>query len=568
MGNKLNNCCSNFDYRDFELDSMQNRNWMEKFHQQIKNIRLIDQIIPGSHDSGSYSIDDSKFGSPVYITQRLRIFDQLCLGARYLDIRYGPGRQNPDSAENIKVMHQMYHGNSLASIQDEIDQFLLYNPKEFIMINIQQERQINNSQKNFMFNKISSQFKNKLITKKDFNDWFDQSNVTIGNILSNNKNIFILTCDKLGLGMWDAIEPIGFFNKDNLILNNWHNVDNIQVLLNKIDNEIDDFKFSNNRNRKLHIHQIILTPQIVKIPEFIVCCDAPRLDKFNKKLNEESVNSDEISFPVYMQKNIQKHWNIVLLDFLEIHQKQIDFLVKSNCSKKMYVIGAFLGKVDVGQMLRDQVTKINCIFIPYPYNFFAHVLKYINKSPDQLKLIIKICFTGDKSRTIKVSLNKPLVFGYDFGFIEKLNKPKKKVELIQDQTWKPDQNPRNINIAAESSTNQWNQLNSKFFCDNSISKNDSSNSISDQQTTPISLSREESVSSTIFTPIEFYESKEQSIQQSIEESKPQYRKYKTLNLTEIKEEHSENEEDSKGISKTNANESRPPVINSNTFFID
>ena len=70
---------------DFPLSI--NPDWMTSLVQSRPEITLKDMVIPGSHDSGSYSIENFKVFSAVGRTQTVNVLDQLHRGSRYLDIR-------------------------------------------------------------------------------------------------------------------------------------------------------------------------------------------------------------------------------------------------------------------------------------------------------------------------------------------------------------------------------------------------------------------------------------------------------------------------------------------------
>jgi len=65
------------------------KNWMSFFYEELYNIPLKLLSIPGSHDSGMYTITSRTIGgtSGNTITQRVSIYDQLVYGARYFDLR-------------------------------------------------------------------------------------------------------------------------------------------------------------------------------------------------------------------------------------------------------------------------------------------------------------------------------------------------------------------------------------------------------------------------------------------------------------------------------------------------
>ncbi|XP_057315112.1 PI-PLC X domain-containing protein 3-like [Hydractinia symbiolongicarpus] len=129
--------------------------WMGNLSLQLQNIKLTHLAIPGSHDSGSYSLqpehinllDKDKFtryfqmalngskkssmGNLIYRwskTQDLNITSQLNLGVRYLDLRIAV-----DASKNCYIVHRLV-GTSLDSILTQVKRFLLKHPKEIILL--------------------------------------------------------------------------------------------------------------------------------------------------------------------------------------------------------------------------------------------------------------------------------------------------------------------------------------------------------------------------------------------------------------------------------------------------
>ena len=63
-----------------------NPNWMEIYAKKLKDKKIINLIVPGTHDSGTYRVFNVI--KDVAKCQNFSIKRQLELGIRYLDIRY------------------------------------------------------------------------------------------------------------------------------------------------------------------------------------------------------------------------------------------------------------------------------------------------------------------------------------------------------------------------------------------------------------------------------------------------------------------------------------------------
>jgi hypothetical protein len=137
------------------LSASENKRWMEAQQNSIRNKSLNQLFIPGSHDSGTYSLEDTiaknqdltdKLNYLKYIgvgfvlagvakswskAQNLSIIDQLYAGVRYLDLRVGWR----DDKNEFYIVHGLY-GPRLLDVAFEIGKFLGENPKEIVIIQI------------------------------------------------------------------------------------------------------------------------------------------------------------------------------------------------------------------------------------------------------------------------------------------------------------------------------------------------------------------------------------------------------------------------------------------------
>ena len=103
-------------------------------------------IIPGSHNSASYSIPESKLCSAIGICQNLTIKEQLLSGIRFLDIRVGSGRKIPRNdgksssySSGVNIFHGPLMGCAFEEVLDEISVFCKEFPSEFVIVMVTAE---------------------------------------------------------------------------------------------------------------------------------------------------------------------------------------------------------------------------------------------------------------------------------------------------------------------------------------------------------------------------------------------------------------------------------------------
>jgi hypothetical protein len=91
---------------------------------------LGDIVIPGTHDSASYSIPSYKFYSAVGRTQNVSVLEQLHRGTRFLDLRIA------GSGKDVYIFHGCLKGCKFERILDDIHLFCQDFPGEFLVIKV------------------------------------------------------------------------------------------------------------------------------------------------------------------------------------------------------------------------------------------------------------------------------------------------------------------------------------------------------------------------------------------------------------------------------------------------
>jgi hypothetical protein len=96
----------------------------------------------------------------------------------------------------IVSSNNISRGQSLFPFLREIKKFIQENPKEFIIVKIKGEgTNLRGFCNNIVADFIIKEFKDNLITKKDFDEWFEIETVTMGEIAKRNKQVIFLVPD-------------------------------------------------------------------------------------------------------------------------------------------------------------------------------------------------------------------------------------------------------------------------------------------------------------------------------------------------------------------------------------
>jgi hypothetical protein len=139
--------------------------WMGNLVQSRPEISLGDIVLPGTHDSGSYSIDTFNPFSAVGRGQNVSVVEQLHRGARFLDLRIA------GSGKNVNIFHGCLKGSLFERILDDITLFCQDFPGEFIVLHVAAEydRAFTSVQKKSALDIMKQTLGDKLYVEDDLN---------------------------------------------------------------------------------------------------------------------------------------------------------------------------------------------------------------------------------------------------------------------------------------------------------------------------------------------------------------------------------------------------------------
>jgi len=98
-------------------------------------------VIPGSHDSASYSIPKETRFSSIGTTQNLGTREQLLMGIRFLDLRIAAGsghreRTEPSPRAGVCVCHGVLVGCPLGEVLGDVRSFCRDFPTELVILHV------------------------------------------------------------------------------------------------------------------------------------------------------------------------------------------------------------------------------------------------------------------------------------------------------------------------------------------------------------------------------------------------------------------------------------------------
>jgi hypothetical protein len=197
--------------------------WMGNLVQSCPDVKLGEMVLPGTHDSGSYSIDSFKLFSAVGRTQNVSVLEQLHRGARFIDLRIA------GSGNNVNVFHGCLQGSKFARLLDDIHLFCQDFPGEFLIVEIVAEygRAFNPTQKKKALEIVKQSLGDKLYDEDDIKKLMT---TPLKDIVMSGKQICVLLHPRIyenfhadGVEYTDAYiaKEYGFFSSDKWLQNKW-----------------------------------------------------------------------------------------------------------------------------------------------------------------------------------------------------------------------------------------------------------------------------------------------------------------------------------------------------------
>jgi hypothetical protein len=197
--------------------------WMSNLVQSCPEICLGDMVIPGTHDSGSHSIDTFKLFSAVGRTQNVGVLEQLHRGARFLDLRIA------GAGTNASIFHGCLQGSPFERVLDDIHLFCQDFPGEFIVIEVVAEygRAFSAEQKKQALEVLKQSLGDKLYIADDREKLMTNP---LKELILGGKQVCVLLHPRIyekfevdGVEYTDAYitKEYGFFNADSWLENKW-----------------------------------------------------------------------------------------------------------------------------------------------------------------------------------------------------------------------------------------------------------------------------------------------------------------------------------------------------------
>ena len=239
--------------------------WMENLPNEKQLSPLKDLVIPGSHDSGTFFLDQnmeigpdessaihtlgSIFGkvakSVIHswsVTQSMTIYEQLLSGIRYLDLRVAYRAED----KKIRVLHGLF-GWTIDQVLDEVNRFVANYPKEIVILDFNHFYKMDQAAHKTLADTLDASF-SKILRAPGRQG----PNVTLQEMWGNEEKVIIIYHD------YDVVDTYPCFWPPHLICSPWPNTADKKLLLEFLNKQSEASSFSEDA---LQVTQAILTPQ-------------------------------------------------------------------------------------------------------------------------------------------------------------------------------------------------------------------------------------------------------------------------------------------------------------------
>ena len=281
--------------------------WMEKLPNKKK---LKDLVIPGSHDSGTFSLDKNmeigpdepnlirKFGKlvkPVVynwsVTQSMTIYQQLSSGIRYLDLRVAYRTAD----KKIRVLHGLF-GWTIDQVLDEVNRFVANYPKEIVILDFNHFYKMDQAAHKTLADTLDASF-SKILRAPGAQG----PNVTLQEMWENEEKVIVIYNET---GVVDA-HP--HFWSPHFIHSPWPNTDDTNQLLEILNKQSKASRVSEDA---LQVTQALLTPQNLTIVKHVTST--------LKHVLASKCNHQVTEWLKTLRGAKSHKFNIIIADFVEL----------------------------------------------------------------------------------------------------------------------------------------------------------------------------------------------------------------------------------------------------------
>jgi len=362
--------------------------------------KLKTMLIPGSHDSASYSISDQSIGSGVGKCQNVSVKEQLLAGVRFLDLRIASGKTG-GGLSGVNIFHGCMMGCPFEVVLDEILWFVKQFPKEFIILHVVAEygRPFSVADKvkaldlmRDRFGRVSQSVPDRLLCKvKTRHELLSNP---LEDVVKKKGRVLVLLMNRIyddfiirGVEMnEDAVRTeFGFIDSSLWLRNKWHNtMDTLELL----ESNLREIRAHKTHSRRYFVNnQFVLTPAFRTNNLFGLLTGSKSIQPVhlaNWGLYQPPKGSHGRGVPVLHEIFLghqDEDWNVLSLDFVDLAPAIIDLWIGMNFGS-LEIELALLGNLpksrafstrrsaeDVTELVRSRILRGSSLFLHPMHEF-------------------------------------------------------------------------------------------------------------------------------------------------------------------------------------------------------
>jgi len=346
--------------------------WMSNLVQSVPKVALGDIVIPGTHDSASYSIPAYKFYSAVGRTQNVSVLEQLHRGTRFLDLRIA------GSANDVYCFRGCMRGCKLSRILDDVHLFCQDFPGEFLVIKVVAEhgRTFEPKLKKKALEIIQSTLGDKLFQEPKIDKLLE---TPLKELTMKGTQICIILhsrfYDDFTVGGVEYTEDLvskeyNCFNADSWLEDKWYNTNDSKQLL---EWNLEEVK-SQGKKGKLLNNQFVLTPGLRSagdIVKLVLGWSSLQPVYLANDLYKPQKRHGAPVLHEFFAQNPNDNWNLVSMDYVDLTPAMISLLVGINFSAFDIMLATvqygnpnfYRPSMSVTSKVQSHVMRGKCLFL-------------------------------------------------------------------------------------------------------------------------------------------------------------------------------------------------------------
>ena len=325
---------------EFPCTSLANT-WMAQLIACRPEVKLRDLVIPGTHDSASYSLSAWTLFSAAGRTQNVSVYEQLLRGARYLDLRVA-GASNT-TASDVYIFHGCLKCAKLEVVLEDIKRFLQEHPQEFLFVEVVPEygRLYTDEQRLYTLELVKDFFGDTIYDGLSYHNLMTKW--TLAQVVTGQKkNMCVMVHPrmyKFEVNDKEYLEgtilsEFGFANSHRWQRSHWHNTRDIECLKEWNLEEVQ--KYGPQQNKILN-NQVVMTPGVggvLDVIKLIMGGNSLRPVSYAASIYKSEV------LDVYFRTHAEEPWNMVMLDYIDLTPALVCFLISLNFPPTLKILKA------------------------------------------------------------------------------------------------------------------------------------------------------------------------------------------------------------------------------------